>query len=205
MQVAAFRSKETCLQREETDLAPPFFRVASRPDDQQILNGETDIKILRDNDQPWTRAAIEESCKMCRHGLAVMRNQNPPRPAARWRTSGSGTPITPPARASSKSTTGSRRRRPRTIFWLKSASAWNRGLMCWGLAPRAGRPPAWNKALDAYAELRLAYVRTRLFRLVGTGRCSPDAQGKMQRPQIPAPSRSEERRVGKECRSRWSP
>src|ERR1035438_2238939 len=43
-----------------------------------LLNGETNIKILRDNDQPWTRAAIEESRKMCRHGSAVMRDQNPP-------------------------------------------------------------------------------------------------------------------------------
>jgi hypothetical protein len=47
-------------------------------------------------------------------------------------------------------------RRPRTIFWLKSASAWERGLRRWGLAPRTGQSPAWNKAPDAYAELRLA-------------------------------------------------
>jgi len=38
------------LQREKLDFVRPFFRVARRPDEQQIFNGETDIKILRDND-----------------------------------------------------------------------------------------------------------------------------------------------------------
>src|ERR1035438_2290446 len=74
----AIGPRKTSLQREESDLAAPFFRFTSRPDDEQILNGETNIEILRDDDQPWTLAAIEESRKVCRHCLAVMRNQNPP-------------------------------------------------------------------------------------------------------------------------------
>src|ERR1035441_7086663 len=138
----AIGPRKTSLQREESDLAAPFFRFTSRPDDEQILNGETNIEILRDNDQPWTRAAIEESRKVVGIVLRSCEIKIRRRSAALWRTSGSGTPITPPARASSKSTAGSRRRRPRTIFWLKSASARNRVLMCWNLAPRSGRPPA---------------------------------------------------------------
>lgn len=81
-----------------------FLSVARSPDQQQILNGKTDIKILRHKDQPWARPAVEESRKVCRHGLAVMRNQTRPRSAALRRTSGSGRPITPAEFASSKST-----------------------------------------------------------------------------------------------------
>jgi hypothetical protein len=41
---ASVISPNACGQREETDLVPPFFPVASRPDDYQILNGETNIQ-----------------------------------------------------------------------------------------------------------------------------------------------------------------
>jgi len=55
--------------------------------------------------------------------------------------------------ASWKSTAGSRRRRPITIFWFKSASAWKSGLMHWGSAPRAGLPPVSRRVWDFDAGL----------------------------------------------------
>ena len=116
-------AKENCLQREETNLVLPFFRIAGRPDEQQILNGETDVKILGDNDQPWTRAAVEEPRKVCRHGLAIVRNQNPPEIGRSMEDVGIWYTDNPRRVGIPENNARSQRRKPRTIFWLKSASA----------------------------------------------------------------------------------
>jgi hypothetical protein len=61
-------------------LCLPFFRVASRPDDRQILYGKTDIadiKVLRHDDEPGLGRLLS-NCEGRRRGFVVMRNQDLP-------------------------------------------------------------------------------------------------------------------------------
>jgi len=64
---------------------------------------------------------------MTRHRLSVMRNENPTRLRGDADYRGVGQADHTAVKAFRKSTDGSLRRRPTTIFWLKSASARNRG------------------------------------------------------------------------------
>ena len=63
-------------EREESNLVTPLLRFGGCPDRQQIVNGGSNIKVLRDNDQAWTRAVTEKPPEVHRHGLSVMRNQD---------------------------------------------------------------------------------------------------------------------------------
>src|SRR5262245_11765310 len=66
------------LQWQHLDSVVPFFVFTGRPNQKQIHYCHTDRQLLWEDDDPTTRGMLNECCKVCGHGLAVMRDQYSP-------------------------------------------------------------------------------------------------------------------------------
>jgi hypothetical protein len=88
------------LERQKAQLVAPFFCARDSPDDQQILNGCADVKILRDDNDAGAGIRLKELREMSVHGPPIVREQNSPGFAAIRSTSASSMASTPPSRAS---------------------------------------------------------------------------------------------------------